>query len=110
MFQIERDAIFAAQPVQRRYRDVVVALRGQRYTVRAEIWRVLSTRIWRVRIFDLDDTSAQSRQQERGERPRQSVREIENREATQRARLCRGLRVVEHHSVGRSLTTVNRRG
>ena len=86
LFQIEGDAVLAAQPVQRRHRDVVFAFATEGHPVRSEIGRVLPAGIRCAGVLDLDDASAESGQQEGSERPGQSVSEIEDRETGQRAR------------------------
>ena len=85
LFQVERDAVLAAQPVQRRHRDIVRARAAERDAVAPEIRRVLPAGIGRVGILDLDDARAEPGEQERGERPGEREREIEHRQARERA-------------------------
>jgi hypothetical protein len=86
LFQVECDAVFAAKPVQRGYRNIIRARAAERHAVASEVRRVLPAWIRRLGILDLDDARAESGQEERGKRPRQRQREIEHRETRQWAR------------------------
>src|SRR5207344_3340060 len=85
LFQVQRDTVLTAKPVQRRHGNIVRAAATERYAVAPEVRWVLPARIGRLRIFDLDDAGAEASQEERGKRPREGQREIEDREARQRA-------------------------
>jgi hypothetical protein len=104
LFQVERDAILAAQPVQRRNRNVAFICAAEGHTALTQIRRVLPARIGCAGVFDLDDACAKPCQQERCEWPGKGVRQIQDREARQRTRLCGWQRPNGHRFMGRSLT------
>ena len=68
MFQVECHAQLVTKPVKRRDRNIVFMLPGERASLGAQVGRVGAAAIRAGRVLDFDNRSAETRQQQRGER------------------------------------------